>query len=450
MKTFLRHLCLLIFGALILGPAAAAERPKVVKTIPENGAKDIDPILKELRVVFDQPMSPGGMSVVGGGPKFPKFTDDDPRWEDQRTFILKWELEPGHEYSLSLNSDRFTNFRGVNGEPAVPFPLSFRTGAKGGAPGAQAPKLNAPANKEALARLQRAIDKDYSYRDLRRVNWPDRFRDFAPRLQAATTPRLFADAAAELLSPAQDIHLWLTVGDETIGTYTRKAPWNISLPNLPRLIPQWKERSPIVSSGEFPDGIRYVAIRGWPVAPAVDVEPAFEVLADAIKAGKPIIIDVRANGGGSEPTAQQFAGCFFRKSAAYAKNTTRRDGAWLGPYDRTIEPNPNRPPFRGRAVVLMGQGTVSSSESFVMMMKQAPGCTLIGDRTAGCSGNPKPADLGNGVVAMVPSWKDLRLNGSCTEGEGFAPDLAVKATPQDFEKADPVLEAALRLLRSPR
>jgi C-terminal processing protease CtpA/Prc len=82
-----------------------------------------------------------------------------------------------------------------------------------------------------------------------------------------------------------------------------------------------------------------------------------------------------------------------------------------------------------------------------MMMKQAPGCTLMGDRTAGSSGNPKPVDLGNGVVAFVPSWKDLRLNGTCLEGEGFAPDIAVKTMPQDFEKDDSVVDTALQLLR---
>jgi len=56
-------------------------------------------------------------------------------------------------------------------------------------------------------------------------------------------------------------------------------------------------------------------------------------------------------------------------------------------------------------------------------------------------------DLGIGVVAFVPSWKDLRLDGTCLEGEGFAPDITVQTRPEDFEKTDPVVEAALRLLR---
>ena len=287
--------------------------------------------------------------------------------------MLPWQLEPEHDYWLSINSDRFTNFRGASGESCVPYPISFRTARVSGPTGTSATKPDAAANKEAIARLQRAIDKDYSYRDLRRVNWSNRFREFAPRLQSAATPRLFATVAAELLSPAEDIHLWLTVDDETVWTHSRKAPWNVSKPNLRRFVPQWKEQNPIVATGLFPDGIRYVAITSWPAAPATDLEPAFEILADAAKAGKAIIVDVRANGGGSEPTAQAFAGCFFQKSAVYAKNTTRRDGNFIGPFDRAVEPNKDRQSFRGRSAVLMGQGTVSSSESFVMMMKQAPG-----------------------------------------------------------------------------
>ena len=59
-------------------------------------------------------------------------------------------------------------------------------------------------------------------------------------------------------------------------------------------------------------------------------------------------------------------------------------------------------------------------------------------------------DLGNGVEAFIPSWKDLRLDGTCMEGEGFAPDVEVKAAQEDFEKSDPVLEAALKVVREPK
>ena len=56
-----------------------AEPPKVVKASPDNGDTDVDPALKEIRITFDQPMSPTGHSIVGGGPNFPKLTAK-PRW----------------------------------------------------------------------------------------------------------------------------------------------------------------------------------------------------------------------------------------------------------------------------------------------------------------------------------------------------------------------------------
>jgi len=104
-----------------------AKRPKVLSTNPRNGDRNVDPGLKELRVVFSRSMLPGRMSIVGDGPEYPNF-EGEPRWEDERVFIYAWELEPEHDYWISFNSDRFTNFRGTNYEPSVPSPLSFRTG----------------------------------------------------------------------------------------------------------------------------------------------------------------------------------------------------------------------------------------------------------------------------------------------------------------------------------
>jgi C-terminal processing protease CtpA/Prc len=58
-------------------------------------------------------------------------------------------------------------------------------------------------------------------------------------------------------------------------------------------------------------------------------------------------------------------------------------------------------------------------------------------------------DLGNGVTVFLPSWKALRPDGSCFEGQGIAPDLSVSATTTELKTADPVLQAALALLAVP-
>jgi hypothetical protein len=40
-----------------------------------------------------------------------------------------------------------------------------------------------------------------------------------------------------------------------------------------------------------------------------------------------------------------------------------------------------------------------------LMTKQVPGCKLVGGKSYGSSGNPKPTDLGNEVTVFLPSWK---------------------------------------------
>lgn len=431
-------------AALCLGafPAIGAP-PRVTHSVPGDGDGAVDPGLAELRVEFDQPMDPGGFSVVGGGPTFPRLVGRG-RWLDERTLVWAWQLEPGREYWLSINSDRFTNFRGRSGESAAPHPIAFRTAAR---PTGQSAGANPPGGTSPTAHLRRALLEDYSHVERAGLDWAQRIDAFAPRLEAAKEPRAFAELAAKMLEPAGDVHLWLDVGGQQVPTFRRMSEWNVSTRRLPQVVPNWHEHNPIVATGEFTDGVRYVCVRGWPSDGAAQIEPVFTAIADAGKAGRPLVIDVRANGGGSEPLAATVAGCFVEKAVPYAKHATRMGGKFGEPVERTLEPNAARPPFRGRVAVLIGPGTVSSSESFAMMMKQAPRCQLVGAPTAGCSGNPKPVDLGNGVTAFVPSWKDLRLDGTCIEGEGFAPDIRVATRPADFARSDPVIDAALRALR---
>jgi hypothetical protein len=432
------RLLLAVFVCFILNVQAAP--PRVVEAAPENGNKEVDPNLKELRIVFDQPMQPGSLSVVGGGPTFPKFVGTH-RWVNDRTFVWAWRLEPAHDYWLSINSDRFQNFRSASGESAVPHPISFRTGQ-----GDSKPRDSRAENLEAALTLKRAIKEDYSYHDLYGLNWDERFAQYTNRLVAAGSAGEFARIAAELLAPAKDIHLWFEVDGEIVPTFQRTAPWNINLRSLPERVERWSRRNAVVSDGEFADGIGYLLLRSWPSGNE-ELTPAFEALERARKAGAPLIIDMRANGGGDEIAAQRFAGCFVERPVAYAKHVTRSGGRLGQPSTRELQPNKAYPPFTNRVAVLAGLGTVSSAEAFVMMMQQNPRCTIFGERTAGASGNPKRIDLGNGVAAFVPSWKQLNLNGDLLETKGIEPHVTVPVKQTDFEKADPVLDAALKYLR---
>jgi len=426
--------------------AAFGAPPRVIKTVPENGAQDVNPRLRQIRIVFDQDME-RGFSICDG-PKVPEISGRG-RWVSKRTFSLRVKLAPQQEYEVYVNCPNFKNFRSVEGEAVEPYTIRFGTGSGRGR--AKAETLSIADNKKAIEELRRAIDEDYSYRELHKVNWDELFDKYSTTMKRARTARKFAEAAAELLAHAEDMHIRVKVDDETVGGFKRSITRNYNREVLEKTVPGWQRRSAAVFTGRFDDGIGYILIDSWSRSRAEALEQAYAAIWEFAEAPG-LIIDVRSNGGGAEPLARKFAGCFIGEPKIYAQHVYRavdEPGGFTKPNNRVLKPNKRRPRYRGRIAVLMGPANMSSCEAFLLMMKQVPGCKLVGGTSYGSSGNPKPTDLGNGVTVFLSSWKAMRPDGVCFEGEGITPDIPVETTQTELLGRDPVLEAALKLLREP-
>ena len=262
----------------------------------------------------------------------------------------------------------------------------------------------------------------------------------------------FAKNAGLMLAHAKDKHIWLKVNGEHVSAYRNPITPNANLKLLPKLVPNFQKHNANVSTGKFPDGIGYIYIDSWNGSQRQDFNElciALNKFSDA----PGLIIDVRGNGGGDDSLAREFAGFFIDKPKLYAKNVNidpDNPGQFTSVYERYVQPNKARPKYRGKVAVLTGPVVMSSCESFVLMMKQVPGCVLVGEPTQGSSGNPKPHDLGNGVTVYLPSWKAMLPDGTCFEGKGIQPDILVKAQPKQITTKDPIIEAALEVLRSNR
>jgi beta-lactamase regulating signal transducer with metallopeptidase domain len=109
-------------------PADPNGPPQIVKMVPENGAKDVDPALREIVVTFDRPMA-AGFSWTGGGEHFPTIPQGKkPSWSsDKKTCTLPVELKPNWQYRLGLNSQSFKNFASADGTPLEPVVYEFHT-----------------------------------------------------------------------------------------------------------------------------------------------------------------------------------------------------------------------------------------------------------------------------------------------------------------------------------
>jgi len=104
--------------------------------------------------------------------------------------------------------------------------------------------------------------------------------------------------------------------------------------------------------------------------------------------------------------------------------------------------------YVGPVVVLQGQKTMSSAESFALALAQCPQVVTLGDRTAGSSGNPRQVEAGNGIVVNLPRWIDRDPQGKPIDVVGISPKVTIDAKPEDFQgNDDPVLTAALKNVR---
>ncbi|MEM7490229.1 MAG: S41 family peptidase [Pseudomonadota bacterium] len=153
----------------------------------------------------------------------------------------------------------------------------------------------------------------------------------------------------------------------------------------------------------------------------------------------PLVIDLRWNGGGSTPMdllARLHPGHF-----PHWRNR-ERDRAW-GPdwFDGAEDGH------RGPLAVLTGPLTASAAEDFAMALQWTGRATLIGEATAGSTGQPYMETVAPGLTFRVAAREARFPDGRPFESHGLAPDIPVAPTPDDIAAGrDPVLAAALARL----
>ena len=219
MKTIYQWLSI---GLLMVGiPAVHADEitlesapPVVVKTIPEWGAKEVDPALTEIKVAFSKPMlDKSWSSTIISKESFPEVTGQPKYLDDHCTFVLPVKLVAGKTYAILLNSERFKNFKDADGHSAMPYLLVFKT--KGDPPAANNSSAVKSAWTEEFAtqafdRLWEEMDRNYSYFALKpEVDWMALKEKYRPQVAKSKNSQEFAAAVKPMLAALRDIHVWI-------------------------------------------------------------------------------------------------------------------------------------------------------------------------------------------------------------------------------------------------
>ncbi|RZL19335.1 MAG: peptidase S41 [Pedobacter sp.] len=200
-----------------------------------------------------------------------------------------------------------------------------------------------------------------------------------------------------------------------------------------------------------------------------------------IKKAKSLIIDLRANGGGSTNIGTKILQYFTNDTLLYgSKNSTRQHtaafkawGGYTKPADtagndwekralltfednffHTFDYSPSKINLdrMERIVVptaiLIGHNTASAAEDFLIYADKQAHMVKIGQNSFGSTGQPYSFDLPGGGSARICTKKDTYPDGREFVGFGVKPDIEVIPTIKDYiEKKDPVISRAIAHLR---
>jgi hypothetical protein len=299
----------------------------------------------------------------------------------------------------------------------------------------------------------KAFDQEYAMFGVKpNVDWEALKDQYLPIARKAKNSYEAAGAVALLLAHLEDLHVSVKAGEEYLWCYNRYRPMNGNWNALRSIIGPLEESRDGLAWGETKDRIGYICVLNLPGGKEEQQEIVehFDRILDKLKETRSLILDIRFNGGGDEITAQLLAGRFADRPRTYSLNqyrSGRKHGELGRKLERTFEP---RGPWRYEkpVITLTGQKTMSSAESYALMMAQCPQVTTLGDRTAGSSGCPRLLRLPADITVRLPRWLDMDPKGKPLDFDGIMPEVVIKTSGNDFNSdRDPVLRAALNRLR---
>jgi hypothetical protein len=220
---------------------------------------------------------------------------------------------------------------------------------------------------------------------------------------------------------------------------------------------RWYMFDPLIETRMVNPDICYIRISNFGNEKVVEeFQKVFERL--DLSRIKGIILDIRYNPGGDSTHAYSLISFLTDqplkaakwKSLSYvpAHRSWGRPTGWLEGGPSVIEPR-NGKKYTGPLAVLTGPGTFSAAEDFLVPLQYSKRAVLVGEKTAGSTGNPINIPLPGGGRFMVVSKRDMFPDGREFVGIGIQPDVEVRPTQKDLLKGtDPILLKGIDVIRN--
>ena len=222
--------------------------------------------------------------------------------------------------------------------------------------------------------------------------------------KSVTAPEAFAKALTQdMQDSSHDRHL-------RVG-YNDPAPSGAPPP---------RPASPVDDPKRLEGNIGYINIHGFPGPEQFSgpFERAMKELANA----DAIIVDLRANGGGSPQSVMFAAGFFIPKKTLVARIYSRPDDSTTEMWTTEV-PGPH---YSKELYILTSRRTFSAAEAMAYHMKALGRAIVVGEPSGGGAHRVQGVNLGKGFVMFVAFTRPTNvITGTDWEGTGVIPDIAV-------------------------
>lgn len=291
--------------------------------------------------------------------------------------------------------------------------------------------------------LWNELDARYSYFELKNIDWEAVRVEHSERIASDMTEEELFDVFADMLNALRDDHSNLF------------SPFNVSRYNIELqhaanynartveefYLPEGRITGPFfhdfIADGEV-GYIRYGSFSSTAGAQALN-----HVL-DRYAETRGLVVDLRANGGGSIVNVVRLlerfvdspvhVGWFITRNGPNHGDFGERQDFRVTPFDGVRYTKP--------VMVLIDRGSYSATTMFAVAAKVFPNLTLVGDTTGGGGGLPNGGQLPNGWYFRFSVSQLLDQNGENHAEDGVVPDIVAAFDWSDLTR-DEIIDRAV-------
>lgn len=295
--------------------------------------------------------------------------------------------------------------------------------------------------------LWNEADKKYSYFELKGIDWNQVRATYRPMLSSDSGEEELFEVLAAMLNELRDDHTNL-IAPFNISRYNvaLQGPENFRQRTLEEFyIPRAWFTGAFVHDFLADSLVGYVRYASF-MSDFSDEQLDFVINRYAHTRG--LILDLRANGGGSLFNVPKILGRFAHEKTLVGYTITRngprhtdfgeREPFYITPYDGAR--------YAGPVVVLIDRGSFSATTFFALATKAFPQIILMGDTTGGGGGLPNGGQLPNGWTYRFSISQLLDLNWANYAEDGVPPDIQASFDWTDLTRDEILDKAVERIL----